>query len=316
MNLKSILVSVSLLVSIIVNAQISEEIIPKDTSYWKSGLQVGLNFNNSSFSKSWTGGGQNNIAFTTLLNGNTNYLKGKSSFNTVLELLYGKTSFAKDGVRKSQDKIYLDSKYGYSISKSWSLFASLNYLSQFDKGYDYKVTKNNITSDLLISSFASPAFFTQSVGLEYKPVSYWFIRFGLGTFRQTFVYNDNVYSSPEQFGEVAAEKAYGVERGKKVRQENFALQIVSQYNKDVAKNININARYTGFWNYTKEMDVDHRFDATITAKVSKYISTSLTNTLIYDTDQVLPGLDENNKPYKPSIQSFLGVNLGLLVQLK
>ena len=52
----------------------------KDTTYWNSGLSIGLNFNQASFSGNWKAGGVNSIALGSIINGKANGL-GTISWN-------------------------------------------------------------------------------------------------------------------------------------------------------------------------------------------------------------------------------------------
>ena len=262
----------------------------KDTSYWKKTLKAGINLNQASFSDNWKGGGVNSISYMAFASATADYAREKLSFNSIADFRFGSISNKNTGFIKNVDRIYLDTKLGYSISKSWSLFASANFLTQF---YDGQLTTKRAGRDttLYVSNFMAPGYLTEALGLEYKPVTYFFIRFSPGAFRQTIVTAKNIDSLETKY--------YGVEvyNDKSVRNEIALLQILAAYNKDIAKNINLKWQYTGFANYArpkliKETTniswfdyIDHRFDATLTAKVTKYITTSLNTTLIYDYDQ-------------------------------
>lgn len=262
----------------------------KDTSYWKKTLKAGINLNQASFSDNWKGGGVNSISYMAFVSATADYAKEKLSFNNLFDLRFGSISNKNTGFVKNVDRIYADTKLGYSLSKNWSMFASFNFLSQF---YDGQLVTKRAGRDtsVYVSNFMAPGYLTEAIGLEYKPVTYFFIRFSPGAFRQTIVTAKNI--------DPIETKYYGVEvyNGKTVRNEVALLQILAAFNKDIAKNINLKWQYTGFANYErpkliKETTnitwfdyIDHRFDATLTAKVTKYITTSLNTTLIYDYDQ-------------------------------
>ncbi len=130
----------------------------------------------------------------------------------------------------------------------------------------------------------APGYLTQSIGLEYKPVDYFWIRFGAGTIRQTFILDREQYKKDDSPDAI---KNYGVSIGKKVRNE-VAFQFISNFDKDIMTNINLKVRYMMFANYellNSFNNIDQRVDLVLTAKVNKYISTSLTGLLIYDRNQ-------------------------------
>ncbi len=269
-------------------ASFTPSLAPKiDSNHWKKAFKLGLNMNQASFSSNWKGGGISSIAYMAFLNGTVDYAFEKVSFNNLLDLQFGAVNNRNSGFFKNVDKVYFDSKLGYAISKHWNLYVAVNFQTQFYEGYVIKTVNKNDTS-LYISNFMSPGYLTESFGLEYKPVTWFYVRFGTGTMRQTFVTAKNI--------DLAETKNYGVDPGKTVRNE-VAFMIQAGLDKDLTKNINFKARYMGFANYmipkkVKENTnitffdyIDHRLDLTLTAKITKYISTNVNATLLYDYDQ-------------------------------
>lgn len=269
---------------------------PKDTTYWRKKIKFGANLTQANFSGNWKAGGVNNLSFATLMQGFAEYKRDRNSFRSEIDFQYGAVKNQGQDFRKSLDRIFIDTKYGRNLSKSWSLYSSLNFLSQFARGFNYG--KNDSTGEVTatrISQFFAPAYLTESVGFEYKPVDYFFARFGTGTLRQTFVTDTTLYRNTE------GQKNYGVPIHKVVRNE-FALQVMASFEKDIAKNINLKARYIGFFNYItigQPKTWDHRLEATLLAKVNKYVSATVSSIMIYD-------LDSDPKP-QLSYQLGLGV---------
>jgi len=255
--------------------QDSTNVLKSDTSYWKTSLQSGLNVNQASFSDNWKAGGSNSFALGVFLNGKANYLREKWSWDNDLQLQYGLLNTQQPTSRwtKTTDRIYLDSKLGHGINKNWSFFASLTFMTQFAPGIKYVKNKAE-TGDtaLYISSFLSPGYLSEALGVEYKPVDFWFVRFGLGGVRQTFVIDDKVIT-----GEPSN---YGVKTGK-VKNE-LGLQILSKFDKDIFKNVNLKVH---FINYEKFDNFVNRTDIILTAKITKYISTNITAVLFRDATQ-------------------------------
>src|SRR6185436_4903713 len=85
---------------------------------------------------------------------------------------YGFVNNSGQGFRKTIDRLFLDTKYGYDLNKNWALFTSLNLSSQFGKGYKY----NDDNTSVLISDSFAPAFITAAFGFEYHPVEYFKVR--------------------------------------------------------------------------------------------------------------------------------------------
>src|SRR5690606_19354288 len=132
--MKKILTLWMFLSSVFAGAQIVK---PDTTSHWKKKLTFGINVNQASFSSNWKAGGVNSIGLNALFNYKANFKKEKSSWDNEIDLLYGFVNNAGQGYRKTLDRIYLDTKYGHSLSEKWALFTSLSFLSQFANGYKY-----------------------------------------------------------------------------------------------------------------------------------------------------------------------------------
>lgn len=251
------------------------------TSYWKKSFKGGLNINQAAFSSNWTGGGVNSIGLNANLNYKANYKNGKHSWDNAIDLLYGFVNNDGQGFRKTVDRIYLDTKYGHQLSDKWSLYVSMNILTQFAPGYKYEEDINGVEQSILISDFLAPAFITNAWGFQYKPVDYFFVRISPFAPRVTIVRDSENYTAVDPL------TPYGVEIGETVRWEWLAFQLVSEFDKDIATNINLKMRYVMFANYeTLEMKtIDHRFEAMFAAKVNKFISANLGGILLYDFDQ-------------------------------
>ncbi len=247
---------------------------PDSLEGWRVSFNGGATFNQASFSSNWTGGGVNSIAFGLYSNFQAKYRKDRWTWDNVVDLLYGVVNNAGETARKNQDRIFLDTKVGYNVSQHWDTYFSLNFLSQFDKGYEF----NDDGTRTLISQFMAPGYLTGSLGFEYEPVEYFWLRLSPFSPRLTFQIEEEIRGNTEN--------NYGVEEGK-VRYEWFALQVLASYNKDLAENINLKARYQLFANYEhfNFEEIDHRLDLIFTAKVTQYISVNLAGTLLYDFDQ-------------------------------
>ncbi|AEL28657.1 DUF3078 domain-containing protein [Cyclobacterium marinum] len=271
----------------------ASEQTPTDTSYWQSEFSAGLNFNQAGFSNNWKAGGVNSVAFGSIIAGKALYQKDKISWDNELELLFGIVRNEGEGTRKSNDRIFLDTKLGYQLSNKWSSYFSVNYLSQFAEGYTY----NDDGTKSLISKFMAPGYLTSSLGFEFKPNKEFFLRIGPFSPRFTFVTDNQIIAN------VPAN--YGVPAGETVRVEWLAMQVFASLDKNLSENLNLKSRYTMFANYeTLSMkNIDHRLDVTLTAKISNIINVTLTGISLYDIDQ------------DPGVQYSQGLALGILYKV-
>ena len=276
---KFTLVGVAILCAASLRLEAQDATAPADTSYWKKKTEFGANFNQGSFSTNWAGGGVNSIALGFVFNALGEYKKGKDSWRNDFQTQYGLVKNRGQESRKNADRIFFDSKYGRQLTDKWSFIANVNFLSQLAPGYMYSTGPDNREVAKKISNIFSPAFITESVGLEYKPVPYFFVSFAPGAVRQTIVADRQLYvNTPDQ-------RNYGVPIGRSVRNEVALMQIVANFDKNIAENVNLKWRYMMFANYRELNAIDHRIDAMLTAKVNKYLNVNLGAIVLFDKDQ-------------------------------
>ncbi len=270
----TVFVSFCILFAVHAQDETTTEETKQDTTYWLKETNGGLNLNQASFSGNWTGGGVNSIALGTYFFARRNYKKDKWSWDNTLDLLYGVVRNQGEDVRKSNDRIFIDSKVGRQINERWNYFVSVNFLSQFAPGYDFG--DNDRT---LISKFMNPAYLTTAIGIEYKPNDDFSLRISPFSPRWTFVTDTELYLNvPDN---------YGVEIGETIRTEAAAFSLLLDYNKKISENVIFVTRYQMYANYQNFAfnAIDHRLDLALTAKVSDLINVSLTSLMIYDLDQ-------------------------------
>ncbi|WP_295668796.1 DUF3078 domain-containing protein [uncultured Mucilaginibacter sp.] len=274
-------------------SQMPVNLLDYKINYWHKSLIFGLNFSQSSFTNNYSAGGISAIALGSNLDFKTEYNKKPFDFASETNLVYGVSKNKGQGSRKTNDRIFFDNKVATQLSKKWFFFGSLTFESQFSAGYNYtNPDGSNAQNPYLISDFMSPGYLTESLGFEYKPVKYFDLRLGTGTARQTFVLDTTIYHN--QAGN------YGVPIDHTVYNE-LAVQVVAQLDKDLSKNVHINARYAVFIPYIQPLAyTSHRLDATLTAKVTRLIAMTVNTTILYD------------KNTSTAIQGTEGLALGML----
>jgi hypothetical protein len=256
-----------------------------DTSWRK--IEFGVNLTQGSFSSNWTGGGVSSIALGALFNALSEKKKGRHSWRNDFQSQYGIVKNESQGSRKNLDRLFFDTKYNYALTEKWSLFGNFNLLSQFANGYNYSSSTHpdSINFKTKVSGLFAPAYLTEAIGIEYRPVPYFFIDLAPGAVRQTIVSDDKLYLN--------VDGNYGVKPGKKFHNEVGIAQLVANFDKDLAKNVNLKFRYLLFTAYNrnqvtdkKEFKNDHRLDAMLTAKIAKYFNVNLGAILVYNKSQV------------------------------
>ena len=166
--------------------------ISRDSS-WTYGGNGGLNLSQVSLSN-WASGGENAVGFDVLLNYSADYKKNKHLWQNRIEMAYGLNQTETSGTKKTNDKLYFSSTYGYGMTKSLYLSALLNFNTQFAKGYDYKTEPRTY-----ISRFMSPGYLTTGLGLTWNPKNWITATFSAISWRGTFV-SSKILSDEGSFG--------------------------------------------------------------------------------------------------------------------
>jgi Protein of unknown function (DUF3078)/Protein of unknown function, DUF481 len=258
---------------------------PKEApkSNWKKATQLGANFNQASFSN-WTAGGQNAVGLNFFFNAKGDYAKDKLTWTNDLQTQFGFQSIGGQ-FRKSIDRIFFDSKVGHKLSSKWNLFGSVNFQTQFAQGFDYQVEQGGARRDFRTSDLFAPAFITEAIGLEYKPNKNFSMQFAPISMRQTIVSADNLFVKTGTGYLNQNVARYGVLAGKSLRNEVGLLQIVTNFDKDIAENINLKVRHQIFVSYDDIAAMDNRVDVKVAAKINKYFSATFDAIILYDQDQ-------------------------------
>jgi hypothetical protein len=281
--MKAICVGAIALAFLLAATPVSAQVIKIDSlTNWKKSLKAGFNINQAAFSGNWKAGGVNSFGINTLFNYKLNYKKDDVIWDNEIDLLYGMINNEGQGIRKTADRVYLDTKYGHSLTETWSAFVALNVLSQFARGFKYVKDVNGVEQGQMISDSFAPVFITMSIGAEWKPVSYFKVRFAPMSPRVTLLRNND-----GRYAAVDSVAPYGVVVGENTRFEWYAFNMVADLDKDIATNVNLKVRYMMFANYqTFEANkVDHRVDLSLTAKVGRFFNVNLGGIFIYDFDQ-------------------------------
>lgn len=240
------------------------------TKTWDKGGNLNINATQVALSN-WAGGGQSSVSLQGILGLYANFSKGKSAWDNSLDLAYGIIKTGQADWFKNDDRIELNSKYGYKASKHWYYAGLLNFRSQFTRGYS-KVGDANYISNLM-----APGYLTVAAGMDYK----WEKKFAMfispATLKVTAVMDDSLSSIG----------AFGVEAGQQIRTE-FGGYVKATFTEPKVfgnENLAFKTSVSLFSNYQENpQNIDVTWDASITAKIAKYFTVSLSLNMIYDDD--------------------------------
>lgn len=264
---------------------------------WTLGGDISFNLNQTSFSN-WAAGGENAFGGNILFNYSAKYKQDKHIWDNRIELAYGINNTETTGSRKTSDKIYLSSLYGYELKKNLYFSGLFSFQSQFTEGYTYDDDSN----ETLVSTFMAPGYLTLGCGLTWTPKEWFTATLTPATWRETFVLDTDLSDSG----------SYGVDAGAHTLTEIGAnLQMVVE--KGIMENVKLYTRLTLFSDYLENpQNVDVNWEVQLTMNINKWLSASVTTNMIYD-DNI--NILKDNDSYGPALQFKEALGIGLQFKL-
>ncbi|MDD4142195.1 MAG: DUF3078 domain-containing protein [Bacteroidales bacterium] len=261
---------------------------------WDKGVTTSIAFSQVSFTN-WAAGGDGNLSLNGFANLHANLKKGIHYWNNSLNLGYGLIKNNGDILKKSDDKIIFESKYGYSLNKYFGATAVLTGRTQFSNGYDYSEDPK-----ALVSSFLAPGYFAFGVGFDIIPLNW--MSFNVAPLVEKLT----VVRLPE------LQTIYGNDSAQVCK---FALgaQLKFDLKKEVFKNVEVTSNLTLFNDYLDHQwfDVKVQWDLYLIMKINKFLSANITTNLIWDSDILTTDTNDDGIKDAARVQfkELLGVGL-------
>lgn len=251
--------------------------------FWTTGMLTEMGFSQISLTN-WAAGGSGSLALNSYMNAHANYAKGSMFWDNRVQLSYGFIQSFDDGYRKSNDKIVIDSKWGYKAIKNFYFSANFNFRSQFSPGFEYskssvtndKGEKETITISKKVSKFLAPAYMSLGLGIDYKPGNGKELSVNIAPLTGNLVIvTDSLLRA--KYGNAPEETARWA----------LGAQLKASVNKTLFDNVKLNSGLTLFSDYlNKPENIQVNWDLQITYKLNKYLQTGIRTNLIYD-DNIL-----------------------------
>jgi hypothetical protein len=250
-----------------------------DSSHWKTGGNLGLQFSQAAYSN-WQAGGINSMAGNSVFGAFANYQSDtKWIWNNRVLLAYG-LNYQDTIFNKTDDRIELETRLDYLKNKKWNYSAFLNFRTQFMPGF---ANPGESGDELRISDFMAPGYLLVGLGATYKPNKRFTAFLSPATSKSTFV-------TVESLSELGA---YGVDPGETARLE-IGGYLNLAYTRKILKGVDLTARVDMFSNYLEDATlIDINSELIFNFTVNKNIKANLALAYIYDHD-VKFDLDDNS----------------------
>ena len=242
----------------------------EDPVWWKNKNSIGLDISEAAF-VNWNAGGNNSISGLIKVSLVREYKKIYTVWKNEIFARYGLNQQQDIGLRKTDDKLQINSTFGYrkDTLSNWYYSARFNFNTQFTDGFKYPDTSTPI------SRFFAPAYLFLGAGAYYdlKPDNFT-IYLSPVTLKSTFVHDEILSNSG----------AFGVKNGERSRME-FGSLIQTSWDKELFKNVvmtNDLSLYSDYLN--KYGNIDIKWDLNFFLTINDFIKANVGAHLIYDDD--------------------------------
>jgi hypothetical protein len=263
----------------------------RERAVWNVGAINSLNFSQMALSN-WAAGGQSSLTLNAFTDFSAKMKKRRQIWENRFQAAYGFIHTYGDRDKKSDDKLVLDSKWGYQAYDKLYVSVAFNFTSQIAYGYDYPKDAD----PRKISSFMTPGYFSLGVGIDYKPFDFFSMNFSPLT---------------SKFGVVTDPQLrvkYGNRADQKVRPE-LGAQLKADLKKEVFPNVVLVTGATFFSDYLRNPSkIKVKWDLLIDMKVNKFLSANFRTNMIYDEDIKITDRNGNVGP-RLQIKEVFGVGL-------
>lgn len=272
----------------------SQDTVKKDTA-WKYGGLLSLTVSQSGFTN-WAAGGENSYSGSGRVALQANYAQAKSMWENNFDMAYGRSKQGTRDLRKTDDFIEFNTKYGYKANKKWYYSAILNAKTQLENGYEYSDVDS--IAHVRTSGPMSPFRLNFSLGMDYKPNKYTSVFLSPLSLKNTYV------------SDLTLGDRYSIDEGENLRTD-FGANVNFKYERTFYENLNFLTKLNLFADYKelKEVDdVDVNWEILLTMNVFKVFSININTHLIWDKDVVFYD-SEGNKESKLQFKEIIGAGI-------
>ena len=245
------------------------------THFWRYTGFLGVNFGQVAL-VNWAGGGQNSISIQANANGTLTYEKKRFLWDNQLNFSLGgiaqgrirqPNSKNRYPFRKNVDILQITTRVGYIVDhkKHWTATFLADLKTSLMNGYDYSgYDAGTATDRQRVSTSFSPSYLLLSVGINYKPTSYFSAFLSPVTAKITIMSSSTLLNQNQlDFGKVDRTR-YGLDNNTSFH-ASVGAYLRADFQKDIWKNINLKTSIELFQNYTDKHVLDGIVQSEITA---------------------------------------------------
>lgn len=230
---------------------------------WKRQMAASLNFSQTAYDN-WSQGGEDAVTWFAKVDGKANWRAEKQKLENTGKAEFGQTKLGDRAFRKALDEVRLGSVYSYLLGFYVNPYASVQFHTQFAKGYEYDDSAGTKTP---VSHIMDPGYLTESVGLGVEPTPYLKSRLGFAL-KHTFRDEESGYGGEDV---EAVKTEPGLES---VTNLDYKFNDWAMYQTELAF----------FVNFLGTDEIDWRWNNLITVQFMKYVQASYSLEMYRDID--------------------------------
>jgi len=242
---------------------------PDSLNPWKHSVVGAWTFTQVSYSD-WVQGGQNALAYTVTLDGKSDFDAEVTNWSNSYKFAFGQTRLGDQGLRKTDDKIDLQTVFTYKLGTHVNPYVSGTLKTQFAEGLKYDKEGRGTA----VSKFFDPAYLTQAAGFGYQPLPELKTRLG-AAIREIVTSTYSLYTDDPATTKIETVKI------------DVGFELVAELAWKLEENILFTSKLELFSPVKDVKDVVLRGDNTLAVKVGKYIVINV-NLQFINEKQVTP----------------------------
>lgn len=240
--------------------------------YWTNGMLNQVGFSQLSLTN-WAEGGSGTISMNAFVDMHANYARGKMIWENRAQFSYGFIQSFENGYKKGDDKIWLNSKWGYEAVSKLYFSALFTFRTQFSNGFDNGTDAEGNPIKILSSRFMAPGYVSLGLGIDYKPFPSLSVNFAPLTGNLVIVTAEQLRTK------------YGNKADEAVRRE-FGAQLKSEFKLERG-DWKIQTALTLFSDFLNEpQNIQVYWDVNASYVINKFLTATVRTNLIYD-DNIL-----------------------------
>ena len=226
------------------------------TPVWSHQLVGNLTANQVAL-KDWAQGGEDALSWGLSVEGKSARERELTQWVTSYKLALGQTKLGDEEIRKTVDRIDLESTLTYKLDAFVDPYVAATLKTQFFEGYDYSAAGKTA-----VARFMDPAYLTQSAGVGLTPRPRIKTRLGLAV-REILTRDFNSYADDAETEKVEKTRVDG------------GIESVTTGEWQLAESLLFTSRLEIFAPFSALDETAVRNDSALTVKVVRYVSLNL-----------------------------------------